>query len=145
LAARVGSAEGDKEYVINAELPGIKKEAKDRKVRIETGYGLEGTLSDTICKQIITDEIAPRFQAGNFNSGLSAAVSTMIAAIPGEYALNTKRMASFDKGTLATTSPRKTLAHVLEPNSSASKLNTEQGSSSYTSPFVMKPTKPERC
>jgi uncharacterized protein len=58
---------------------------KDRKMRIQTGYGLEGALPDAICKRIISDELAPRFQAGDFNGGMTAAVNAMIAATRGEY------------------------------------------------------------
>jgi uncharacterized protein len=58
---------------------------KDRKMRIQTGYGLEGALPDAICKRIISDEMAPRFQAGDFAGGLTAAVNAMIAATRGEY------------------------------------------------------------
>ena len=58
---------------------------KDRKMRIQTGYGLEGALPDAICKRIISDEMAPRFQTGDFGGGLTAAVNAMIAATRGEY------------------------------------------------------------
>jgi uncharacterized protein len=58
---------------------------KDRKMRIQTGYGLEGALPDAICKRIISDEMAPRFQAGDFAGGMTAAVNAMIAATRGEY------------------------------------------------------------
>jgi uncharacterized protein len=58
---------------------------KDRKMRIQTGYGLEGALPDAICKRIISDEIAPRFKAGDFDGGMAAAVNAMIAATRGEY------------------------------------------------------------
>ena len=58
---------------------------KDRKMRIQTGYGLEGALPDAICKRIISDEIAPRFQARDFAGGLTAGVNAMIAATRGEY------------------------------------------------------------
>jgi uncharacterized protein len=58
---------------------------KDRKMRIQTGYGLEGALPDAVCKRIISDEMAPRFQAGDFAGGMSAAVNAMIAATRGEY------------------------------------------------------------
>jgi uncharacterized protein len=58
---------------------------KDRKMRIQTGYGLEGALPDAICKRIISDEMAPRFKAGDFNGGMTAAVDAMIAATRGEY------------------------------------------------------------
>lgn len=58
---------------------------KDRKMRIQTGYGLEGALPDAICKRIISDEITPRFQARDFAGGLTAGVNAMIAATHGEY------------------------------------------------------------
>ena len=54
-------------------------------MRIQTGYGLEGALPDAICKRIISDQMAPRFQAGDFGGGLTAAVDAMIAATRGEY------------------------------------------------------------
>src|ERR1700732_562643 len=56
---------------------------KDRKMRIQTGYGLEGALPDAICKRIISDEITPRFQARDFAGGLTAGVNAMIAATRG--------------------------------------------------------------
>jgi uncharacterized protein len=58
---------------------------KDRKMRIQTGYGLEGALPDAICKRIISDQMVPRFQAGDFGGGVTAAVDAMIAATRGEY------------------------------------------------------------
>jgi uncharacterized protein len=58
---------------------------KDKKMRIQTGYGLEGALPDAICKRIISDEIAPRFKVGDFGGGMTAAVDAMIAATRGEY------------------------------------------------------------
>ncbi len=58
---------------------------QDHKLRIATGYGLEGALPDALCKQIIDGEITPRFKAGDFDGGLSAGVAAMIAAAKGEY------------------------------------------------------------
>lgn len=58
---------------------------QDHKMNITTGYGLEGALPDIICKQIIDNEIAPRFRQGDFNGGLTAGVNAMIAATKGEY------------------------------------------------------------
>jgi len=57
----------------------------DRKAWIQTGYGLEGALPDAICRRIVGDELAPRFQAGDYSGGLTAAVNAMIAATKGEY------------------------------------------------------------
>jgi uncharacterized protein len=66
---------------------------KDRKLRIQTGYGLEGALPDAICKRIISDQIAPRFRAGDFDGGLAAGVNAMIAATRGEYTGNGRTVA----------------------------------------------------
>jgi uncharacterized protein len=54
-------------------------------IRIVTGYGLEGALPDALAKQIIENEIAPRFRAGDFDGGLTAGVHAMMAAVRGEY------------------------------------------------------------
>ena len=57
----------------------------DRQVRIETGYGLEGSLTDAISSRIIRNEIAPRFRNGDYDGGVEAAVMAIISAIAGEY------------------------------------------------------------
>jgi len=41
----------------------------DKRVRIEVGYGLEGTLTDALSKVIITNAITPRFKTGDFSGG----------------------------------------------------------------------------
>ena len=66
---------------------------KDRKLRIQTGYGLEGALPDAICKRIISDDIGPRFRAGDFEGGLAAGVNGMTAAVRGEYTGNGRTVA----------------------------------------------------
>ncbi|MGH7945942.1 MAG: TPM domain-containing protein [Opitutaceae bacterium] len=58
---------------------------QSRDVRIVTGYGLEGALPDALCKQIIENEIVPRFRNGDFDGGLAAGVRAMMAATRGEY------------------------------------------------------------
>ncbi|HAZ09064.1 MAG TPA: hypothetical protein DCZ01_11230, partial [Elusimicrobia bacterium] len=57
----------------------------DRKMRIETGYGLEGALPDALCGRIIRDEIVPRFRENDFSGGISAGVDAILAAIAGDY------------------------------------------------------------
>ena len=59
---------------------------KDRKVRIEVGYGLEGALTDARSAQIIRNEIVPRFRAGDFASGVMAGVDAILRTIEGTYA-----------------------------------------------------------
>lgn len=58
---------------------------QDRKMFLQVGYGLEGVLPDAICKRIIEDEIKPGFKAGNYDAGLSAGVTAILAATKGEY------------------------------------------------------------
>lgn len=57
----------------------------DHKVRIETGYGLEGVLTDAICSRIIRNEIAPNFRQSQYDEGVFAGVNAIIRAIGGEY------------------------------------------------------------
>lgn len=44
--------------------------AAERKVRIEVGYGLEGTLTDAATKLIIENAILPAFRTGDFAGGI---------------------------------------------------------------------------
>ena len=52
----------------------------ERKVRIEVGYGLEGTLTDAVSKLIIENSIIPRFRANDFVGGISRGVDDIIQA-----------------------------------------------------------------
>lgn len=58
---------------------------ENHKVWIATGYGLEGVLPDATCKRIISEEIVPRFKAGDFDGGMTAGVEAMIKSVNGEY------------------------------------------------------------
>lgn len=55
----------------------------DRRMRIEVGYGLEGTLTDAIAARIIRDRMTPRFKANDFNGGVSDGVAAIIATLEG--------------------------------------------------------------
>jgi uncharacterized protein len=56
----------------------------DRKLRIEVGYGLEGSLTDATASRIIDEIIVPKFRSGDFAGGISAGVSRIVAVIDGE-------------------------------------------------------------
>ncbi len=56
----------------------------DRHLRIEVGYGLEGSLTDATTKRIIDEDITPKFKAGDFAGGVTAGVNRMIRVIDGE-------------------------------------------------------------
>jgi uncharacterized protein len=55
--------------------------AKDRKVRLEVGYGLEGAVPDAIAGQIIRDNLAPAFRGGRYAAGLEGAVNAVFSRI----------------------------------------------------------------
>lgn len=57
----------------------------ERKVRIETGRGLEGPLPDAICGRIIRNVITPEFKAGRYPSGIRKGVEAIHSAIGGDY------------------------------------------------------------
>ena len=57
---------------------------KERSVRIEVGYGLEGTITDALSKGIIEQEILPRFRDNDYNGGVRAGVTTLAAILMGD-------------------------------------------------------------
>lgn len=50
----------------------------DRRMRIEVGYGLEGTLTDSLAGSIIRNVMTPRFKEGDYNSGVEAGVKAIL-------------------------------------------------------------------
>jgi uncharacterized protein len=57
---------------------------KDRALRIEVGYGLEGVLPDAVAKRIVEEVIVPRFKQGDVFGGIDAGVSRMMSVVDGE-------------------------------------------------------------
>ena len=53
----------------------------DRRMRIEVGYGLEGTLPDAIAGRIIRNVMTPRFKTGDFNGGIEAGVNAIVTVL----------------------------------------------------------------
>lgn len=53
----------------------------ERRVRIEVGYGLEGTLTDALSSVIIANAITPRFKAGDFSGGVTRGVDDIITVL----------------------------------------------------------------
>ncbi|MCC5898449.1 MAG: TPM domain-containing protein [Phormidium sp. BM_Day4_Bin.17] len=56
----------------------------DRRVEIETGYGVEEILPDTKVGAILDQEILPRFGDNDFDGGTLAGVEAIISALSGE-------------------------------------------------------------
>ncbi len=71
-----------KEKVDNGALVLVSLE--DRKARIQTGYGLEGALTDIQSAQIINEDIVPAFKEGEYYKGLNLAVDDIVLAVKSE-------------------------------------------------------------
>jgi uncharacterized protein len=76
--------------VVDTWRPGRKREdtgllvllaVKDRKLRVMTGYGLEGILPDGLVGQIEDEEMTPAFRAGNLADGVERGVRAFAARI----------------------------------------------------------------
>ena len=55
-------------------------------MRIEVGYGLEGTLTDALSSVIISSAIIPRFKTGDFSGGIERGVEGIISVLSGDTA-----------------------------------------------------------
>ncbi len=60
----------------------------DRRVEIETGYGIEGILPDTQVGNIIDTKITPQYKKGNYNRGTLDGTKAIIAALDGSASPN---------------------------------------------------------
>ena len=58
--------------------------ASERQVRIEVGYGLEGTLTDALTRFIIETAILPRFKAGDLSGGIKLGVERITQVLTGD-------------------------------------------------------------
>ncbi|MFH1753230.1 MAG: TPM domain-containing protein [Candidatus Omnitrophota bacterium] len=70
----------------------------DRKMRIESGYGLEGAIPDALAKIIITEYITPSFKAGDFNSGIARGAIAIAGLIAKEYNVELSQFGSLPTG-----------------------------------------------
>lgn len=74
---------------------------QERKMRLEVGYGLEGTLTDAISSSILSQVVAPRFRDGHIAQGIAAGLDAIDAAIRGEYTAAAPRRSRDDGMPLA--------------------------------------------
>ncbi|MDH5415218.1 MAG: TPM domain-containing protein, partial [Flavobacteriaceae bacterium] len=57
----------------------------DRKLTIQTGYGVEHLLTDALSKRIIENIITPEFKQGNYYEGLDRGTGAIIEVLRGQY------------------------------------------------------------
>ncbi len=58
---------------------------KDRKARIEVGYGLEGSLPDAVASRILRQIVFPAFRQGNYFGGIAGGLEAILQATEGEF------------------------------------------------------------
>ncbi len=58
---------------------------RDRRVEIETGYGVESILPDAKVGQIISSEMTPRFKQGDYNGGVLAGTIALVNVLSKDY------------------------------------------------------------
>lgn len=68
----------------------------ERKVRIEVGYGLEGSLTDAVTRLIIANSILPRFRIGDFSGGIQQGADDILKVLAGDAENFKKRAAERD-------------------------------------------------
>jgi len=67
----------------------------DRKIRLETGYGLEERLTDALSRRIIEQDILPAFRAGNVEEGITAGIYRVTEVLSGSYVAKEKPDSDF--------------------------------------------------
>lgn len=57
----------------------------DRRIAINTGYGVEGSLTDAMSKRIIETVIIPQFKQGDYYAGLDQGADAIFQVLTGEF------------------------------------------------------------
>ena len=70
----------------------------DRKISIQTGYGIEGALPDVYTNRIIENDIKPAFKAGDYFAGLDAGTNSIIKLVKGEYKADAPKRGKKENG-----------------------------------------------
>jgi uncharacterized protein len=66
--------------LVKPKYPNEKGEAS-----IQTGYGMEGVLPDITCKQIVDNEMIPKFTQGDYYGGISSGIAVVMSITKGEF------------------------------------------------------------
>lgn len=71
----------------------------EKKLRIEVGYGLEGTLTDAVSFQIVHNIIAPKFKQGDFAGGIVAGTDAILGVLGDKAAAQKQQQTRQRSGT----------------------------------------------
>ncbi|MHB8483780.1 MAG: TPM domain-containing protein [Nitrospiria bacterium] len=87
---KIGKAKKDNGLLLIAAL-------KEKKIRIEVGYGLEEIIPDGLAGEIIRRKILPPFKEGRYGNGLTQGVQTVIQVIAEKKGIDIKEMENVHK------------------------------------------------
>lgn len=71
---------------------------KDRRARIEVGYGLEGDLTDVASSLILREQMHPLFAQGDYVGGINAGVDGVLGVLAGATVTGTPQSAPHEDG-----------------------------------------------
>lgn len=74
---------------------------KEREMRIEVGYGLEGVLPDGLSGQIVREQFTPRFRDGDYSGGIRDGVARVADIVQKHQVLTPEELAQFNQGAAA--------------------------------------------
>ncbi|MCK5815637.1 MAG: TPM domain-containing protein [Flavobacteriaceae bacterium] len=77
----------------------------ERKVTIQTGYGVEHLLTDALSSRIIRNIITPNFKQGNYYAGLDQATDAIFQIMKGEYQNDSPQESNSEEGGLLSLLP----------------------------------------
>ena len=102
---------------------------EQREITFETGYGLEGELTDGLCKLIQTRHMIPLMKNGDYGLGLLAGLEEVRKALTNESMLETDERAEKIKENVGAVVPQLTLlnASLPRPFRNAGKENRYTG------------------
>ncbi len=63
----------------------ISPKNRQRGITIQTGYGLEGAVTDALSRRVIEKVIVPEFKQGNYYAGLDSATNVLMSLTRGEF------------------------------------------------------------
>lgn len=70
---------------------------KERRIRIEVGYGLEPLVTDAKCDYIIRNLMIPRFREGNYYQGIHDGLEQITGIIRRDFDISPEEMEKFRK------------------------------------------------
>ncbi len=70
---------------------------KEKKIRIEVGYGLEGIITDLKSGFIIRNIVVPEFKKGNYYEGIAGGLNAISGLVTDEYVISDEELQKYQE------------------------------------------------